>query len=741
VSASIRPAIVLSFISVFTACPVTARAESASIPGVRIECRSVGSWGSIELARPGAGPGAAVTAAPAGTVTPASVLGPQTTGVAFTGVTLAETNVSPPDIAGAVGPRQFLLAVNGRLRSFSKTTGLPDGALDLPTDTFFAPAMTPVGGVVLDNAAFGPQVRYDRHSARWFVLMTDLPCTNAGCSNFTNNRVMMAMSDGSVLKSTTVWTFFTFQAANNFLDFRATLAVDAQALYVGTLQANLLGTIQLHCPGYVIQKSSLLSGGPAVVTQFADLGIWRPWGANQSEPGTTEGCFLGVDPFFQSLLRFRRVTDPGGTPTISSLLSLVVPTTSYPTDVAHLGGISKLDGGDDQLCSAEMRDGRLWTCHAITVDSTGSGVADFATNGRTAIRWYELTGIRSTDNGGVPALVQAGTIFDNAPLPANAREHWMPSLALSGQKHVAVGFSTAGAAYRVNAGFAGRLDGDAPGTMSPVTLLTASSTSYIPGPVSWGRYSATSVDPLDDMTMWTAQQFCDALNSYGVRVTQLLAPPPATPTAMPDVTIGLPAIQVALTGSPGHDGAGYFDPGPNLPAPAGAYSHLRAIVTTNGATGVPPTVLATRVVSPTELELTLDTSAATLSLAGQKYTVVVTNPDGQVAQAAVLRVVAPAATVPPGVGGVLALDAPAPNPSAWGTRIGFALPRAAAIRLELLDLAGRVVAVLAEGERAAGRHEVSWEPATGGARLASGLYWVRLQSPDGTRTRRLAIAR
>ena len=45
-----------------------------------------------------------------------------------------------------------------------------------------------------------------------------------------------------------------------------------------------------------------------------------------------------------------------------------------------------------------------------------------------------------------------------------------------------------------------------------------------------GRLFITSVDPNDDMTMWTVQEFCDATNSYGVRVVQLLAPPPVTPT-------------------------------------------------------------------------------------------------------------------------------------------------------------------------------------------------------------------
>ena len=49
------------------------------------------------------------------------------TPLAFTGATLADTGSYPPDTMGAVGPSQFIVAVNGRLRSFAKATGLADG--------------------------------------------------------------------------------------------------------------------------------------------------------------------------------------------------------------------------------------------------------------------------------------------------------------------------------------------------------------------------------------------------------------------------------------------------------------------------------------------------------------------------------------------------------------------------------------------------------------------------------------
>src|SRR5438874_2068311 len=58
---------------------------------------------------------------------------PQTTGTTFQGATLTDTGAFPPDSMGAVGPTQYIVAVNGRIRSFNKSTGLVDNALNADT--------------------------------------------------------------------------------------------------------------------------------------------------------------------------------------------------------------------------------------------------------------------------------------------------------------------------------------------------------------------------------------------------------------------------------------------------------------------------------------------------------------------------------------------------------------------------------------------------------------------------------
>src|SRR5439155_7537543 len=74
---------------------------------------------------------------------PVAPLTAQGVGLNFLGATLADTLSYPPDSMGAVGPAQYIVCVNGRIRSFNKITGVADGVLNANTDVFFQSVMTP----------------------------------------------------------------------------------------------------------------------------------------------------------------------------------------------------------------------------------------------------------------------------------------------------------------------------------------------------------------------------------------------------------------------------------------------------------------------------------------------------------------------------------------------------------------------------------------------------------------------
>jgi hypothetical protein len=89
--------------------------------------------------------------------------------------------------------------------------------------------------------------------------------------------------------------------------------------------------------------------------------------------------------------------------------------------------------------------------------------------------------------------------------------------------------------------------------------------------------------------------------------------------------------------------------------------------------------------------------------------------------------------------GAPALDPIAPNPTRGPSRIGVTLPAAQSIRLSILDLAGREVAVLADGAAAAGRSEFAWDGRVARDRAPAGLYFVRLRTAGRDLTRRFAV--
>jgi len=150
------------------------------------------------------------------------------------------------------------------------------------------------------------------------------------------------------------------------------------------------------------------------------------------------------------------------------------------------------------------------------------------------VRWYEIQGIPTSPN---PERFAIRNFFESSPSNTTTnRYYWMGTVMVSGQGHMAMGCRRLQRERAREPATAGRLVNDPAGTCAHrfSTPTASPPTTRAPGRSivnRWGDYSMTSVDPADDMTMWTVQEFVAGENSYGVQVAKLLAPPPATPAS------------------------------------------------------------------------------------------------------------------------------------------------------------------------------------------------------------------
>jgi hypothetical protein len=92
--------------------------------------------------------------------------------------------------------------------------------------------------------------------------------------------------------------------------------------------------------------------------------------------------------------------------------------------------------------------------------------------------------------------------------------------------------------------------------------------------------------------------------------------------------------------------------------------------------------------------------------------------------------------------GLVTLEQNSPNPVNSSTTFNFTLEQESDARLEVLDIYGNVIAVVAEGTMSAGPHSVNWNAtADNGSEVASGTYIYRLIAGENTLTGKLTVVK
>ena len=429
----------------------------------------------------------------------------------FPGLKLTRpTGWIPPDTMGAVGPSHLLSTLNGGVGIFNKTTGAKLSEVTL--QGFWASLGTSPGQPAYD--VYDPKALYDQHSGRFVVV-------SIGGRAAPYSWILVAMSDTSDPNGT--WNKYAIDAdlnngvqGNNFADFPG-LGLDNSYIYIS---ANMVGGGPKI---WVIPKAQLLAGAnPITWTEFNNL-LGVSWGMQPAHTyGTSSAEYLidglqyfGLNPL--PLAKVCSITFPSGTPTFTDMgffqvnfRAVALPQAPQPD------GSSLIDTGSTTFLNLVFRNGTLWTAHTIP-DDTGL---------RTEVEWLQLdpAAVGPPTNPGIP--VQRGRISHAT------RFYYYPSIAVNAAGDVGIGFSGSSPTEYASAYYTARAASDPPGTMQDVATLKAGLEYYsIGSPNRWGDYSATCVDPTDNLIFWTLQEYADSGNGWATWWGSFPLPPSSLPVA------------------------------------------------------------------------------------------------------------------------------------------------------------------------------------------------------------------
>jgi len=399
----------------------------------------------------------------------------------------SEGDVIPPDTMGAVGPNHLVSLMNSDFAVFDKTTGAV--LQKMPLESFWGSLGTAAGEP--GHFPFDPKILYDQHSGR-FVAIT------LGGTSAPNSWVMIAVSSTSnPLDNWVKWAIDAdkdndVQQFNNWADFPG-LGADAFNVYVTANMFNGIGG--QYSKVWVIPKAQL-SAGSNPITWFE---FRNPPGSDFTmQPAHTFGTATAEYFLFEGSVNHLGVAwmdNVSGTPIWH--FPLQVPVTSY-TSTSFLpgapqsGDANTIDTSDTRLLNAVYRNGSLWAAHTVQGPTT-----------KTEVAWYRI-------NPGAGAVLAQGRISDPA------RWYYYPSIAVNKDNIAAVGFSGSSTTEYVGGYYT--LIPPSTGTAEPVTLLKPGEAPYyktgqtmgIPGGRTenrWGDFSATVVDPTDDTSFWTLQEY------------------------------------------------------------------------------------------------------------------------------------------------------------------------------------------------------------------------------------------
>lgn len=395
--------------------------------------------------------------------------------------------LDPPDPCASVGPDHVVFVVNTRLGFYDKATGTQQFLQDFAT--FF-------GNTIETDFIFDPKVVFDHISNRWYVTLLDGLNFSAPAGR---SNVLLAVSDDSNPNGT--WHMYRidstvdYSGTSTWIDY-ISLGYSKDGIMYGGNSFGFSGGAP-GCTFWVIRKSSVLSGGTPVVTEFEDTSaeVWSPQAVENFDPNLTKSYFVNAEFSFGPVNRvqFHRIDNVATTPTKTTSF-ITVPTFDRPSRDAQSTNGRSLDSLDARSINAVFRNNKIAIAHTIDV------------SGRPGVRWYDFD-VNTTTN--------AVTLNQSGNVSSGTLDFHMGSVSLNSVGDIALTMTRSSTTIAADIVAVGRKQGDAAGTMgAPVLLESSAGTNYTQGGGRWGDYSSTSVDPSNAISFWAGHMNIRADNEW-----------------------------------------------------------------------------------------------------------------------------------------------------------------------------------------------------------------------------------
>jgi hypothetical protein len=250
-----------------------------------------------------------------------------------------------------------------------------------------------------------------------------------------------------------------------------------------------------HVNVYAFNKTNLFANGSGT---FALL---QSMTGSTMAPAVTYDDALGPEYLVEDwngsngMLRVSRITGQIGSEVLTAGFSFPTAASTWEAggggdNAPQKDSDTAIDTGDSRILNCVYRNGSLWAAQTA-----------FMPNWRTVAQWWEII----ATNG---AVRQFGRIED----PGETNFYAFPSIAVNANNDVLLGYSRFSSQQYASGNYAFRYASDPLNTMRNDTVLKAGEGVYYKvgdrtGFNRWGDYSQSVVDPVNDHSLWTIQEY------------------------------------------------------------------------------------------------------------------------------------------------------------------------------------------------------------------------------------------